>query len=49
MSTVLHILYKNLILKTLLTEDETLMKEVIEGSIEGIPPWAGALYLAEVQ
>jgi len=30
------------ILKIPLTEDETLMKEVIEESIEGIPPWAGA-------
>ena len=28
-----------------LTEDEILMKEVIEESIEGIPPWAGALLL----
>ncbi len=33
------------LLKIPLTEDETLMKEVIEGSIEGIPPWAGALLL----
>lgn len=33
------------LLKTPLTEDETLMKEVIEESIEGIPPWAGALLL----
>jgi len=30
------------LLKIPLTEDETLMKEVIEESIEGIPPWAGA-------
>ncbi len=33
------------ILNIPLTEDETLMKEVIEESIEGIPPWAGALLL----
>ena len=33
------------LLKITLTEDETLMKEVIEESIEGIPPWAGALLL----
>lgn len=33
------------ILKIPLTEDETLMKEFIEESIEGIPPWAGALLL----
>lgn len=33
------------LLKIPLTEDETLMKEVIEESIEGIPPWAGALLL----
>lgn len=33
------------LLKIPLTEDETLMKEVIEESIEGIPPWAGAFLL----
>lgn len=30
------------LLKIPLTEDETLMKEVIEENIEGIPSWAGA-------
>ena len=29
------------LLKIPLTEDETLMKEVIEENIEGIPSWAG--------
>ena len=33
------------LLKIPLTEDETLMKEVIEESIKGIPSWAGALLL----
>lgn len=37
-----HYFLQNLLsLNISLTEDETLMKEVIEESIEGIPSWAG--------
>lgn len=41
----LYFLQELALLNIPLTEDEILMKEVIEESIEGIPPWAGALLL----
>jgi len=41
----LYFLQELALLNIPLTEDEILMKEVIEENIEGIPPWAGALLL----